>query len=44
MKGLILSQREQTRLQTLNRVLEGKLKVREVALPMGVSERPLQLR
>lgn len=39
MKGLMLSQKEQARLQALNRVLEGKLKVWEVALPMGVSER-----
>src|SRR3989304_2156654 len=39
MKGLILSQKEQTRLQALNRVLEGKLKVREVAEILSVSER-----
>ena len=39
MRGLTLSPREQTRLQALNRVLEGKVKVREAALTMGVSER-----
>jgi transposase len=39
MKGLTLSPREQTRLQVLNRALEGKLKVWEAALTMGVSER-----
>lgn len=39
MKGLTLSQREQARLQTLNRVLEGKLKVKEAVFTMGVSER-----
>jgi len=39
MKGLTLSQREQARLQALNRILEGKLRVGEAALTMGVSER-----
>ncbi|MDP2952651.1 MAG: ISNCY family transposase [Chloroflexota bacterium] len=34
-----MSQKEQARLQALNRVLEGKVKVREVAFTMGVSER-----
>jgi len=39
MRGLTLSQKEQTRLQALNRVLEGTVKVWEAALTMGVSER-----
>src|SRR3990172_373437 len=39
MEGLTLSQKEQARLQALNRVLEGKLKIKEAALTMGVSER-----
>lgn len=39
MEGLKLSQREQTRLQALNKVLEHKLTVREVAELMRVSER-----
>lgn len=39
MKGLTLSQKEQARLQALNRVLEGKLHIKEAALTMGVSER-----
>jgi len=39
MKGLMLSQKEQARLETLNRVLEGQLLVREAAMVFGVSER-----
>jgi len=39
MKGLTLSQREQARLETLNRVLEGQLQVSEAAMVLGVSER-----
>jgi transposase len=39
MKGLMLSQKEQARLETLNRVLEGRLLVREAAMVLGVSER-----
>jgi len=32
MKGLMLSQKEQARLETLNRVLEGQLQVSEAAM------------
>jgi len=39
MKGLTLSQKEQARLETLNRVLEGQLQVEEAAVVLGVSER-----
>jgi transposase len=39
MKGLTLSQKEQARLETLNRVLEGQLRVNEAAIVLGVSER-----
>ena len=39
MKGLTLSQKEQARLETLNRVLAGYLRVSEAALVLGVSER-----
>jgi len=39
MKELTLSQREQTRLQVLNKVLEGWLRVAEAARLLGVSER-----
>ena len=39
MKGLTLSQKEQARLETLNRVLAGHLRVNEAALVLGVSER-----
>ena len=39
MKGLTLSQREQARLETLNRVLEGQLRASEAAMVLGVSER-----
>ena len=39
MKGLTLSQREETRIQVLNKVLEGRLKVREAAKLLGISER-----
>lgn len=39
MKGLTLNQKEQARLETLNRALEGKLRVNEVAIVLGVSER-----
>jgi len=39
MKGLILSQREETRLQVLNKVLERELCVREASNLLGVSER-----
>ena len=39
MKGLTLSQREETRIQVLNKVLEGELKVREAAKLLGISER-----
>lgn len=39
MKELTLNKREQTRLQVLNLVLEGKCKVAESASLMGVSER-----
>jgi len=39
MKGLTLSQKEQARLETLNRVLEGQLRVEEAAVVLGVSER-----
>jgi len=39
MKGLTLNQKEQARLETLNHVLEGSLKVREAAVIVGVSER-----
>ena len=38
MKGLTLNHREQARLETLNRVLEGQLRVNEAALVLGVSE------
>ncbi len=39
MRGLILTQREQTRLQILNNVLEKQCSVAEAAQLMGVSER-----
>lgn len=39
MKGLTLSQKEQARLEVLNRVLEGQLRVSEAAMVLGVSER-----
>jgi transposase len=39
MKGLTLSQKEQARLETLNRVLDGQLRVSEAAMVLGVSER-----
>lgn len=39
MKGLTLNQKEQSRLETLNRVLEGQLRVNEAAEVLGVSER-----
>ena len=39
MKGLILSQREEARLQVLNKVLEKELHVREASRLLGVSER-----
>jgi len=39
MKGLTLNQMEQARLETLNRVLEGQLRVSEAAMILGVSER-----
>ncbi|MGB2983161.1 MAG: ISNCY family transposase [Candidatus Bipolaricaulia bacterium] len=39
MKGLTLSQKEQARLETLNLVLEGQLRVNEAAIVLGVSER-----
>lgn len=39
MKGLTLNQKEQARLETLNRVLEGQLRVNEAAVLLGVSER-----
>lgn len=39
MKGLTLNQKEQARLETLNRMLEGQLRVNEAAMVLGVSER-----
>lgn len=39
MKGLTLSQREQARLQGLNKVLEGRWSVKEAVGVLGVSER-----
>ena len=39
MKGLTLNQKEQARLKTLNRILEGQLRVEEAAVVLGVSER-----
>lgn len=39
MRGLTLSQREQARLETLNRVLEQQIRVKEAAVVLGVSER-----
>ncbi|MEK7777846.1 MAG: helix-turn-helix domain-containing protein [Chloroflexota bacterium] len=39
MKGLTLNQREQARVQIMNRVLEGWVRVSEAAEIMGVSER-----
>ena len=39
MKGLTLSQKEQARLETLNRILEGQLQVSEASVILGVSER-----
>ena len=39
MKGLTLNQKEQLRLEALNRALEGKLRVNEAAIVLGVSER-----
>ena len=39
MKGLTLSQKEQARLETLNRVLEGQLRLSEASVILGVTER-----
>ena len=39
MRGLTLTTKEQTRLQILNGVLEGRWSLREVAEILGVSER-----
>jgi len=39
MKGLTLSQKEQARLETLNRVLQGQLRASEAATVLGISER-----
>jgi transposase len=39
MEGLTLSRKEQVRLETLNRVSEGQLRVSEAAMVLGVSER-----
>ena len=39
MKGLTLNQREQTRLEILNRVLQGWMRMHEAAPLLGVSER-----
>jgi transposase len=39
MKGLTLTQKEQTRLQTFNLVLEGQIGVREASELLGLSER-----
>ncbi len=39
MKGLTLNQKEQARLEILNRVLEGRLRASEAAKILGVSER-----
>jgi len=39
MKGLTLNQKEQVRLETLNRVLEGQLRISEAAVILGVTER-----
>ncbi len=39
MKGLTLNQKDQARLQLLNRMLEGAMKVSEAASLMGLSER-----
>jgi len=39
MKGLTLNQKEQARLESLNRVLEGRLRASEAARVLGVSER-----
>ena len=39
MKGLTLNQKEEARLETLNRVLEGRLRVSDAALLLGVTER-----
>ncbi len=39
MKGLTLSQREEARLQVLNQVLDGRLRVADAAMVLGVSER-----
>ena len=39
MKGLALSQREGARLQVLNKVLEGWLRLADAARVLGVSER-----
>lgn len=39
MRGLTLSQKEEARLQVLNKVLEGLFRMREVAALLGVSER-----
>ena len=36
MKGLTLNQKEQARLQVLNEVLEGGVRVREAALVLGL--------
>ena len=39
MKGLTLTTKEQSRIQVLNGVMEGKLRVAEASGLMGVSER-----
>ena len=39
MKGLTLTQREQTRLQVLNRLVAQQLTTREAATILGLSER-----
>jgi len=39
MRGLTLNQREQARLEILNRVLQGLMRVEDAAHILGVSER-----
>ena len=39
MKGLTLNQKEQSRLETLNRVLQKELCVKDAACLLGVTER-----
>lgn len=39
MKGLMLNRKEQSRVETLNRALAGKLPVDKAAIVLGVSER-----